>query len=134
MRSREAGMAEATGHWREVTDELAASIEELAGVIPGQRSTEALQLAWEQLCRTDLDLAARLYDGVSHLGELMAGHGRPDSPAEHGERRRTEMLGLADIGLVAEALRGSAATTLQDLVELGTQVIREEIDRDTRPD
>ena len=124
----------AARHWRAVTDRLAASLGELGGAIPGRRSTEALQAAWEQLCRADLDVAVRYYDGLTELMDLMARHGRPDSPAEAGERRRTEMLGLADIGLLAEALRGSAAMTLQDLIELGTQVIRDEIDRDTRPD
>lgn len=120
--------------WQLVAHELPASIGELAGDVHGWRSTEALQAAWTQLCVTDLDLAARYYHAATELLELMAMHGRPDSPAEHGRRRRTEMLGLADIGLLAEALRGSAAMTLEDLVDLGTQVIREEIDRETRSD
>jgi hypothetical protein len=119
--------------WSEITGLLGDCVEELGGVTASRGAAARLTQQWEALARADIELAGRLYHGISQLTHSMGLPGQRHSPAQRSRQQLDEMLGMADIGLVAEAEREAAAMTLPDLVALGERAVRDEIDRYTDP-
>ena len=69
------------------------------------------------------------YHGVEQVGVLMARVDMLNSPSDHQLRQLAELSGLARIA--REANPGAQVKTLGELVELGEQEIRRQVDEDT---
>jgi hypothetical protein len=75
------------------------------------------------------DEVDRLWRACRHdLGDAIQTLGDPGGPADHGPRRLSAVAELAKMG--REANPDTDAQTLGELVELGEQAIRDDIDQD----
>lgn len=114
--------------WRGITRELSSSILEFAGVKDGKAS-ERLMAKWKELCDHDLDMAAQLYHGIEQIHTAMGLRGKPNSPDEHRMRQLNEIVGMAEIA--REKHPEAKADTLNDLMSIADESVRNEIDAET---
>jgi hypothetical protein len=119
---------EAERLWRAFRRDLSASILELAGFRDGN-ALSRLQNTWERICDADLNIAAALYHGVSEVSGMMGRYGEPNSPADHHLRQLQELTGLVTIA--REANPSIRVETVGELLSLGEEEIRRQVDDDT---
>jgi hypothetical protein len=114
--------------WRAFRRDLSASILELAGARRGN-ALGRLHKTWERLCDTNLDAATAIYHGIKEIEDLTARYGEPNSPADHRLRQMGELTGM--IAIAAASNPGIKAWTVGELLALGEEEIRRQVDDDT---
>lgn len=115
--------------WRAIRRDLGSTILFMGGFTKDEAPMRRLERNWAKLCDHDLDVAGHLYHGVSEVSLMMARHDQPNSPAEHYGRQIDELLGLATIA--RERHPDANVKTLGELIDLGEESIRAEIDAET---
>lgn len=131
--------AETDRLWRAIKRDLFPVIEAYAGFrYPNdtdEKVTERLtkratrlQQNWEALCRVDLDVATGILHGIEQATWNFPRHGEPYSPGDQANREMDELVGLVTKG--REANPETKVETVGELVDLGEQAIRREVEED----
>lgn len=115
--------------WRALRRDLANAVLEMSGFREGTVAVDRFEKNWVKLCDLDLDIAANLYHGIDQIHMLAGRLGKPNSPADHALRKLKEIVGLAGIG--REQNPNAEVRTVGELVALGEQAVRDEVDSET---
>jgi hypothetical protein len=118
--------------WRAVKRDVLRMVEDCSGLFvsvhdgtprDGGKAGKRLERNWMALCRKNPDVAAQLYHGFEQLQLLLS-----ESPAsERYQQQLGELLGVVKIG--REANPDVQVETLGELVDLGEEAIRGEVDK-----
>lgn len=120
---------EEVGHlWHQCGRDLSSAIHEAAGFCASREALDRLTDNWRQLAELDLDIAAMLYHGVEQVLIMMARDGQDASPAERAGHHLKEVLGM--VAIARERYPDAQVDTLDELLDLGDQAIRHEIDQE----
>lgn len=114
--------------WRAIKRDALVSVEHFAGLdvdSDGKRWKRLLR-NWDALCAHDIDMASRLAHGWSELDRSLSKHGDPAGPSAHNLRQLTEILGVAEIGRVANP--DAEVETLGELHRMGLDAIRRDVE------
>lgn len=120
--------------WRAFRRDLSGAILEWTGFEDGVagKAIDRLAKTWERLCETNIDVAARILHGVEQIDLMMARNGKPNSPMDHRLRQMQEVVGVATIA--RDANPDAETETLGDLMRLGDEEIRRQVDEETDGD
>ena len=114
--------------WRSFHREL-SSLLESARLRKRKKPARRLFQTWERLCESDPGAASRVWEVMQGISGKLARFDEPNSPAEHRGRIHDEVIGLMQIGRAANPDAGGQ--TADELIKLGEQAIRDEIDKET---